>query len=119
MSLSERSRSALFLGLVGTVQGERAVEEMLSYFPARDVEEPVSKEFLRAELAVQQAEVQAEFAAVRSEMADGFSAVRSEMGGVRSEMGDLGTGRSGPRWPGSGSICDARCTPGSRSRWPG
>lgn len=30
---------------------KKAVDEMLSYFPARDVEEPVTKDFLRAEMA--------------------------------------------------------------------
>ncbi len=32
--------------------------ETLSYFPARDVDEPVSKEFLRAEIADLRAEMQ-------------------------------------------------------------
>ena len=90
MSLSERSRSALYLGLGQIVNDEKAVEEMLSYFPARDVEESVTKEFLRAEMAVQRAEVQAEFAAVRLDMAGEFASVRSDMAGefasVRSEM---------------------------------
>ncbi len=31
---------------------------MLSYFPARDVDEPVTKDFLRAELAVLRAEME-------------------------------------------------------------
>ncbi len=90
MSLSERSRSALFLSLVDVVHDERAVEEMLSYFPARDVEEPVTKEFFRAEMAIQRAEVQAEFAVVRSEFHTEFAAVRSELhtefAAVRSEF---------------------------------
>ncbi|MEZ5311515.1 MAG: hypothetical protein R2735_13175 [Microthrixaceae bacterium] len=33
------------------VDNEEAVAEMLSFFPARDVEEAVTKEFMRAELA--------------------------------------------------------------------
>jgi len=90
MSLSERSRSALYLSLVDVVHDERAVEEMLSYFPARDVEEPVTKEFFRAEMAIQRAEAQAEFAVVRSEFQTEFAAVRSDMqtefAAVRSEF---------------------------------
>ena len=90
MSLSERSRSALYLGLGRVVNDEKAVDEMLSYFPARDVEESVTKEFLRAEMTVQRAEVQAEFAAVRLDVAGEFAAVRSELreglATVRSEM---------------------------------
>ena len=50
MALSEKSRSALYQGL-SNVAYEEAVQEMLSHFPARDVEEPVTQEFLRAELS--------------------------------------------------------------------
>ena len=51
MALSERSRSALYRGFSAVVDNEEAVAEMLSFFPARDVEEAVTKEFMRAELA--------------------------------------------------------------------
>jgi hypothetical protein len=44
MPLSEKSRSALYQGLVSAVRDEEAVAEMMAYFPARDVEEPVTKE---------------------------------------------------------------------------
>ncbi len=50
MALTEKSRSALYQGLSNVVD-EEAVQEMLSYFPARDVEEPVTKDLLRAELS--------------------------------------------------------------------
>jgi len=50
MALSERSRSVLYQGLITIVDDEQAVQEMMSYFPARDVEEPITKDFLRAEL---------------------------------------------------------------------
>jgi hypothetical protein len=49
MAISEKSRSALYQGLA-PIAGEEAVGEMLSFFPARDVDEPVTKDFLRAEL---------------------------------------------------------------------
>jgi hypothetical protein len=48
----------LFQGLA-SIAGEEAVNEMLSYFPARDVEEPVTREFLRAELSELRVEMQA------------------------------------------------------------
>jgi hypothetical protein len=60
------------------VGDEDAVGEMMSFFPARDVEEPVTKEHLRAELLAFRSEVTAEFAAVRSEMTAEFAAVRAE-----------------------------------------
>jgi len=56
MAISEKSRSALYQGLV-PIAGEEAVGEMLSYFPARDLEEPVTKEHLRAELSDLRAEM--------------------------------------------------------------
>jgi hypothetical protein len=90
MSLSERSRSVLFRELSSMVGDEDAVGEMMSYFPARDVEEPVTKEHLRAELVTFRSEVAAEFGATRHEMATEFAAVRGEMAtefaAVRSEM---------------------------------
>jgi hypothetical protein len=49
MAISEKSRSALYQGLT-SIAGEEAASEMLSNFPSRDVDEPVTKEFLRAEL---------------------------------------------------------------------
>ena len=51
MALSEKSRSTLYQGFTTLLADEQAVEEMLSYFPARDVEEPATKEFIRAEVA--------------------------------------------------------------------
>ena len=68
MALTERSRSALYQGLSVAVDDEQAVEEMLSYFPARDVEEPVTKKFLRAELAEFRAEVRGELTGLRIEL---------------------------------------------------
>ncbi len=68
MALTERSRHKLYETFTDLINDEKAVEEMLSYFPARDVEEPVTKDFLRAEL---QSEI---------------GAVRVEMGELRAEM---------------------------------
>ena len=63
MALTERSRSALYLGLSNIVD-EEAVQEMMSFFPARDAEDPVTKELLRAEMAG----LRAEMASLRAEM---------------------------------------------------
>lgn len=79
MAISEKSRSALYQAL-SPIAGEEPVSEMLSYFPARDVEEPVTKEFLRAELAV-----------IRTEMGDLRSELRTEMADLRTEMAELRT----------------------------
>ena len=78
MALTERNRSALFQGLT-TVIDEEAVEEMLSYFPARDVEEPATKEFLRAESALLRTELKDDMALLRTEFKDDMAALRTEL----------------------------------------
>jgi Skp family chaperone for outer membrane proteins len=89
MTLSERSRATIFQHLEPLL-GEEATEEMLSHFPARDVEEPASKEFIRAELAISRAEVQAEIGALRQEVQAEIGGLRqevqAEIGGLRQEM---------------------------------
>lgn len=81
--LSEKSRSAIYRGLASVVDDEEAVEEMLSHFPAREVEELVTKDFLRAEMAELRAEMRTELhreiGGLRGEMHDGFGALRGEM----------------------------------------
>jgi hypothetical protein len=68
MALTERSRSAIYHGLSGVIRNEEAVGEMLSYFPARDVEEPATKEFVRAELALLRADLTGPVEGLRAEM---------------------------------------------------
>ena len=79
MPLTERSRHKLYETFTARIDDETAVQEMLSYFPARDVEEPVTKDFLRAEL-------QTEIGALRSELHSEIGAVRVEIGDLRAEM---------------------------------
>jgi hypothetical protein len=49
MALLEEHRNTIYNHSV-TVVGKEAAQAMLSQFPARDVEEPVTKEFFAAEL---------------------------------------------------------------------
>ena len=79
MALTERNRNALYQGFVSLIDDEEAVEAMLSYFPARDVEEPVTKEYLRAEVAVLRTELRDEMAELRTEL-------HVEMAGMRTDM---------------------------------
>jgi hypothetical protein len=60
MAMSAKTRSTIYQGLQPIV-GEEAVGEMLSYFPARDVEEPATKEFVRAEIEALRSEMHAAF----------------------------------------------------------
>lgn len=89
MALTERNRSALYQGL-STVIDEEAVEEMLSYFPARDVEEPATKEFLRAETALLRTELKNDMTVLRTELKDEMAVLRiefkDEMAVLRTEM---------------------------------
>jgi len=70
MALSERSRSVLYQGLITIVDDEQAVQEMTSYFPARDVEEPVTKDFLRAEMNELRAEMRADMGHLEGRLVD-------------------------------------------------
>ena len=64
MARTERSRSARYQGLTDLIEDEVAVGELLSYFPARDVEEPATKEFV----ATQMAELRMELAAMEARL---------------------------------------------------
>jgi hypothetical protein len=86
VALSERSRSVLYQGLITIVEDEQAVQEMMSYFPARDVEEPVTKELLRAEMSDLRAGLRGEMSDLRAELRGEMSDLRAEL---RGEMSDL------------------------------
>lgn len=75
MALTERSRASLFRGLSGLIDDEEAVGEMLSYFPARDLDEPVTREYLDARLADLRAELRSEMA-TKAELAELRAEVR-------------------------------------------
>lgn len=50
MTLTAKHRSSIYRTLSPLI-GEEEAEALLAEFPARDLDEPVTKEFLRAELA--------------------------------------------------------------------
>ena len=93
MALSERSRSVLYHGFMSVVDDEAAVQEMMAFFPARDLEEPVTRDHLHAELAdlrIEMAELRTEFAEfrtdMRSEMDEFRNEIRTEMDAFRTDM---------------------------------
>lgn len=86
MALSEKHRSTLYQGLVDLIPDEQAVEEMLSYFPARDVEEPVTKDYLRAEMAELRTELRGEMAELRTELRGEMALLRTD---IHREMAEL------------------------------
>ena len=86
MSLSQRSRSVIYDGLNRIIEDRAAVEELMSHFPARDLDEPVTKEFHRAETATLRAEMALSAAELRGEMAELATDLRGEMAELRSDM---------------------------------
>ncbi len=74
MALSAKHRSTIYERL-SPMLGEEEVEALLSQFPARDLDEPVTKEFVRAEIS-----------GVRTEMADLRSDLRGEIADLRTEL---------------------------------
>jgi hypothetical protein len=83
MALSQKHRSSLYQHLAPIV-GEEEAEALLSQFPSRDLGEPVTKEFVRAEVA----DVRAEIADVRAEIAALRGDLTGEIGSLRAEMHD-------------------------------
>lgn len=63
---------------------------MTSYFPARDVEEPVTKEFLRAETSAVRLDFAREFAdfkqEIRAGLADLMQEIQVGLGGLESRV---------------------------------
>jgi hypothetical protein len=55
---------------------------LLSQFPSRDLDEPVTKEFVRAEIA----DVRAEIVDVRADLRGEIADVRRELADLRAEM---------------------------------
>ncbi len=88
MSLSHKSRTALYQGLTSLIDDEVAVEEMLSSFPTRELDEPVTKDFHRAETALLRAEFHHDMSELRADLRSEMGDLRAEL---RGEMGDLGT----------------------------
>lgn len=88
MSLTEKNRHDLYTDLCKVVTNEEAVQELLSNFPARDLDEPATRDHLRAGLAevrLEITEVRAEITEVRAEIAE----VRGEITEVRGEITEL------------------------------
>ncbi len=81
MALSQKHRSSIYQHLT-PILGEEEAEALLSHFPARDLDEPVTKEYVRAEIADVRAEiadVRAEIALLRGEMHSGLSRLEARI----------------------------------------
>mgnify|MGYP003430429632 FL=1 len=56
MALTNKSGTAIYSGLTDIID-EDAVEEMLTNFPARETDEPVTRDFLAAQMSQLRAEM--------------------------------------------------------------
>ena len=93
MALTERRRAALFRGLSEMLDDEEAVGELLGYFPARDADEPASKDHIDARFAqvdAQFAQVDAQFAQMDARMAQMetrlLATLNEQMAGFNAQM---------------------------------
>jgi hypothetical protein len=78
MALDARHRSSLYLKFVPLV-GEEDANALMSEFPASEAEELVTKQFLRAELALTNGELRSEMAELRNELHGATGSIRTEM----------------------------------------
>lgn len=74
MALDARHRSSLYLKFVPLI-GEDDANALMSEFPASEAEEPVTKQFLRAELAA----VRGETALLRGELRSELSELETRL----------------------------------------
>lgn len=87
MALSEKHRSSIYQGLLQFL-GEEEAQALLSQFPARDLDVPATKEFVRAEIADVRSELHTGLADVRTEMAEFRGEVHAEFARLEGRMNE-------------------------------
>jgi len=78
MALDARSRSSIYQHLV-PILGEHDANELMSQFPSIEADELVTKQFLRAELALAEGGLRGEIAGLRADL-------RGEMGSLETRL---------------------------------
>jgi hypothetical protein len=92
VALTTKTRNSLY-GKFVPILGEEDTAALLDQYPAHELDEPVTKGFVRAEIAESReslrgeiGELRTEFVEFRGEVHTGFAAVRGEMGEVRASL---------------------------------
>ncbi len=85
MALSAQHRSILYTEFVERL-GPDVTEAFLAEFPAREGDEPITRDFLRAELSVTRGELRGEMADLRGELRGEMADLR---GDLNAQMADL------------------------------
>ena len=80
MALTQQSRTEIYTALTSIIP-DQAVEEMLSYFPARDLDEPASKDYIETRIAA----VQVQMSDMEARLTQ---AMHAEINGLRAELVD-------------------------------
>ena len=95
MAMLEKHRNVLYRHFVDEI-GEEATQAMLAHFPARDVEEPVSRADLATATAALRSDLATATAALRSDLAATTADLRSEIAAttadLRSEIHEVSLG---------------------------
>lgn len=81
MALTQQHRSAIY-DVWAPQLGEEVTEALIAHFPARDLDEPVTKEFVDlriADVEVKIAELDVKIAGLRADMREGDAALRADM----------------------------------------
>jgi hypothetical protein len=85
MALDARTRSSIY-GKFAEMLGDDDANALMSEFPSVEADELVTKQFLRAELALVRSELRGEIGTVRSELLGEIGYVESRL---RGEIGEL------------------------------
>jgi hypothetical protein len=87
VALSTKFRSSIFRSLSPLI-GEEEADALLSQFPSRDLDEPVTKEFVRAEISDTRSVLRAEIAELRTELHSEIGLVRTEIAQLEARIND-------------------------------
>ena len=86
MVLSQKSRAEMFSYFSSTPLGEEVTSEMIASFPDYNLDDLVTKDFLRAELSERFAAVRSDTATLRNDTTEQFGAVRGGTATLRNDM---------------------------------
>ena len=88
MALDAKHRSSIYNKLLPTL-GEDDANALMTEFPSSEADELVTKDFLRAELALSTGELRSEMVDMRRETGSLETSLRGEIAGLRVDIADL------------------------------
>ncbi|HMG43981.1 MAG TPA: hypothetical protein VK611_21795, partial [Acidimicrobiales bacterium] len=85
VALSQRHRSEIY-NVWAPQLGEEVAEALISHFPSRDLDEPVTKEFVEVKVSELRSELHQGFGEIRDEMHKGFTELRRDFDSRMQQM---------------------------------